>query len=100
MEWPYRWVSKNLKSLHIGITVALSPVEREHRTKEKRRRVMKIINKLRDQRGQGLMEYTLVVFLVALVFWGGMKGTNIGDELAVSWSKVIDCISTPFSCGS
>jgi hypothetical protein len=30
------------------------------------------------------MEYTLVVFLVALVFWGGIKNTNIGDELAVS----------------
>jgi Flp pilus assembly pilin Flp len=56
--------------------------------------------KLRSERGQGLMEYTLVVFLVALVFWGGIKGTNIGDELAVSWSKVIDCISAPFSCGS
>ena len=55
---------------------------------------------LRSERGQGLMEYTLVVFLVALVFWGGMKGTNIGDELAVNWSKVIDCISAPFSCGS
>jgi Flp pilus assembly pilin Flp len=61
---------------------------------------MKIINSLRDERGQGLMEYTLVMFLVALVFWAGMKGTNIGDELSVNWSKVIDCISAPFSCGS
>jgi Flp pilus assembly pilin Flp len=46
--------------------------------------------KLRSECGQGLMEYTLVVFLIALVFWGGLKGTNIGDELAVNWSKVID----------
>jgi Flp pilus assembly pilin Flp len=46
------------------------------------------------------MEYTLIVFLVALVFWGGMRSTNIGDELAGSWSKVIDCIGAPFSCGS
>jgi Flp pilus assembly pilin Flp len=46
------------------------------------------------------MEYTLIVFLVALVFWGGMRSTNIGDELAGSWSKVIDCIAAPFSCGS
>ena len=46
------------------------------------------------------MEYTLIIFLVALVFWGGMKSTNIGDELAGSWDKVIDCITTPFSCGS
>jgi Flp pilus assembly pilin Flp len=55
---------------------------------------------LRNERGQGLMEYTLIVFLVALVFWGGMRSTNIGDELAGSWSKVIDCIGAPFSCGS
>ena len=39
---------------------------------------------LRNERGQGLMEYTLIVFLVTLVFWGGMRTTNIGDELAGS----------------
>jgi Flp pilus assembly pilin Flp len=58
------------------------------------------ITKLQSERGQGLMEYTLIVFLVALVFWGGMRTTNIGDELAGSWSKVIECVSAPFSCGS
>ena len=56
--------------------------------------------KLRSERGQGLMEYTLIVFLVALGFWGGMRTTNIGDELAGSWSKVVECVSAPFSCGS
>jgi Flp pilus assembly pilin Flp len=56
--------------------------------------------KLHSERGQGLMEYTLIVFLVALVFWGGMRTTNIGDELAVIWSEVIECVSAPFSCGS
>lgn len=61
---------------------------------------MEFIRKIGDDRGQGLMEYTLVVFLVALVFWGGMRSTNIGDELAGIGSKVIDCITTPFSCGS
>jgi Flp pilus assembly pilin Flp len=61
---------------------------------------MEYIRKIGDDRGQGLMEYTLVVFLVALVFWGGMRSTNIGDELAATWSQVIDCITTPFSCGS
>ena len=45
------------------------------------------------------MEYTLIVFLVALVFWGGMRSTNIGDKLAVNWSNVVDCIAAPFSCG-
>ena len=61
---------------------------------------MKLSKSLRNERGQGLMEYTLIVFLVALVFWGGMRSTNIGDELTGSWSKVIDCIAAPFSCGS
>jgi Flp pilus assembly pilin Flp len=62
-------------------------------------RVMKLLKNLRNERGQGLMEYTLIVFLVALVFWGGMKSTNIGDELAVSLSNVVNCVSAPFSCG-
>ena len=57
---------------------------------------MKPLKNLRNERGQGLMEYTLIVFLVALVFWGGMRSTNIGDELQASWSKVVDCITTPF----
>ena len=61
---------------------------------------MSFWNRLHDERRQGLMEYTLIVFLVALVFWGGMRSTNIGDELAVSWSNVIDCVAAPFSCGS
>jgi Flp pilus assembly pilin Flp len=56
--------------------------------------------KLRNQRGQGLMEYTLIVFLVTLGFWGAMKGTDIGPELAASWSKVVDCVSAPFACVS
>ena len=60
---------------------------------------MKPLKNLRNERGQGLMEYTLIIFLVALVFWGGMKSTNIGDELAMSWSNVIDCVAAPFSCG-
>jgi hypothetical protein len=46
---------------------------------------MKPLKNLHNERGQGLMEYTLIIFLVTL---------------AGSWSKVIDCITTPFSCGS
>ena len=33
-------------------------------------RVMKLIKNLRNERGQGLMEYTLIVFLVAFGFLG------------------------------
>ena len=61
---------------------------------------MSFWNRLQNDRGEALMEYTLIVFLVALGFWGGMRSTNIGDELAASLSKVVDCISAPFSCAS
>ena len=59
-----------------------------------------IIMKLRNQRGQGLMEYTLIVFLVTLGFWATMKGTDIGPELTASLTKVVTCVSAPFSCAS
>ena len=53
-----------------------------------------------EEDGQGLVEYTFVVLLVALVFWIGVKDTAIGDQLANSWAKVVDCISAPFSCSA
>jgi len=56
--------------------------------------------KFGNQRGQGLMEYTLIVFLVTLGFWGAMKGTDIGPELVSTWSKVVDCVTAPFACVS
>ena len=31
-----------------------------------------------EEDGQGLVEYTLIVVLVALVFWVAIKSTNIG----------------------
>ncbi len=34
-----------------------------------------------EEDGQGLVEYTLVVLLVALVFWMGVRNTNVGDSL-------------------
>jgi Flp pilus assembly pilin Flp len=45
-----------------------------------------------------MVEYTLIVVLVALVFWVAIKSTNIGSGLAAGWSKVTDCVSTPTSC--
>ena len=50
--------------------------------------------------GQGLVEHTLLVLLVALVFWIGVKNTDVGDHLASGWSKVLDCITGPFVCSS
>jgi len=53
-----------------------------------------------EDNGQGLVEYTLIVVLVALVFWVAIKSTNIGSGLAAGWSKISDCVSAPTSCDS
>jgi Flp pilus assembly pilin Flp len=53
-----------------------------------------------EEDGQGLVEYTLIVVLVALVFWVAIKSTNIGDKLASGWSKVSACVTTPSACDS
>jgi Flp pilus assembly pilin Flp len=53
-----------------------------------------------EEDGQGLVEYTLIVVLVALVFWVAIKETDIGTQLANGWSKVADCVSDPQNCTS
>jgi Flp pilus assembly pilin Flp len=53
-----------------------------------------------EEDGQGLVEYTLIVVLVALVFWVAIKNTNIGNQLASGWSKVSTCVSDPANCTS
>ena len=53
-----------------------------------------------EKEGQGLVEYTLIVVLVALVFWVAIKSTNIGSGLAAGWSKVTDCVGSPSACNS
>jgi Flp pilus assembly pilin Flp len=50
--------------------------------------------------GQGLVEYTLIVLLVALVFWLGIRNTNIGNQMASGWSRVTACVGSPSSCDS
>jgi Flp pilus assembly pilin Flp len=55
---------------------------------------------LLEEDGQGLVEYTLVVLLVALVFWMGVRNTSVGSSLASGWSRVLDCVSAPLSCSS
>jgi Flp pilus assembly pilin Flp len=62
---------------------------------------MKLLHRLyREESGQGLVEYTFVVMLVALVFWLGVRDTQIGDKLAQAWAKVTTCVSAPFSCSA
>jgi Flp pilus assembly pilin Flp len=62
---------------------------------------MELLQRLyREEDGQGLVEYTLVVVLVALVFWMGVRETQVGDNLAQAWAKVLDCVTSPFSCSA
>ena len=51
-----------------------------------------------EEEGQGLVEYTLIVLLVALVFWVAIKNTNIGGELENAWGKVLTCLQDPQAC--
>jgi len=51
-----------------------------------------------EEEGQGLVEYTLIVLLVALVFWVAIKGTNVDSKLADGWSSISSCVATPTSC--
>ncbi|HXG50510.1 MAG TPA: hypothetical protein VNN77_03775 [candidate division Zixibacteria bacterium] len=50
--------------------------------------------------GQGMVEYTFIVLLVVLVFWLGVKDTDIGKLLAQGWEAITSCAAAPFSCGS
>jgi Flp pilus assembly pilin Flp len=60
---------------------------------------MSLLKRLRlEEDGQGLVEYTLVVVLAALVFWMGIRDTKVGKSLASGWSKVHNCVTLPFSC--
>jgi Flp pilus assembly pilin Flp len=61
---------------------------------------MNLRNKLHEERGQGLVEYTFIVLFVALVLWIGVKGTNAGDVLTDHWNTITDCVGSPFSCSS
>jgi Flp pilus assembly pilin Flp len=53
-----------------------------------------------EEEGQGLVEYTLIVVLVALVFWVAIKNTNVGSQLSSGWSKVTACVGDPAGCTS
>ena len=48
-----------------------------------------------EEEGQGLVEYTLMVLLVVLVFWVAIRSTNIGQALSDSWNDVITELQNP-----
>jgi Flp pilus assembly pilin Flp len=63
---------------------------------------MKIPSKvLKDTSGQGLVEYTLIVFMVVFVIWIAIKGTTVGVGTSMGdvWTKITSCVAAPFSCG-
>ena len=61
---------------------------------------MELLKRLvKEEEGQGLVEYTLIVLLVALVFWVAIRDTNIGAQLTTAWGQVTACLSTPLTCG-
>jgi Flp pilus assembly pilin Flp len=63
--------------------------------------MMKLLNRvLVEDEGQGLVEYTLIVLLVALVFWVAIKDTTVGAALANNWSNITTCVSDPTGCTS
>jgi len=51
-----------------------------------------------EEEGQGLVEYTLIVLLVALVFWVAVRTANVGGALSTSWGSVTNCLTDPFGC--
>ena len=60
---------------------------------------MELLKRLEvEEDAQGLVEYTLIVVLVALVFWVAIKNTNLGSQLASGWSKISACIGNPSGC--
>ena len=60
---------------------------------------MELLKRLvKEEEGQGLVEYTLIVLLVALVFWVAIRETNIGVELTNAWGAVILCLQGPLTC--
>jgi Flp pilus assembly pilin Flp len=52
-----------------------------------------------EEEGQGLVEYTLVVLLVALVFWVAVYGSGTEDALASAWGSIQGCLTDPLNCG-
>lgn len=62
---------------------------------------MNVIKRLyMEEDGQGLVEFSLVVLLVALVFWLGVRNTEVGESLGQAWEKVMDCVISPASCSA
>ena len=49
-----------------------------------------------EEEGQGLVEYTLIVLLVALVFWVAVKGTGAGSGALGCLDQVLWAVLTRY----
>jgi Flp pilus assembly pilin Flp len=64
-------------------------------------RTMELLKRLVvEEEGQGLVEYTLIVLLVALVFWVAVKGTNADQALTSAWESIVGCLESGTTGGS
>jgi Flp pilus assembly pilin Flp len=62
-------------------------------------RTMELLKRLVvEEEGQGLVEYTLIVLLVALVFWVAVKGTNADQALSNTWTNIVNCLNGGLNC--
>lgn len=52
-----------------------------------------------EEEGQGLVEYTLIVLLVALVFWVAVKSTNANGALSDAWNDIVGCLNSGTGAG-
>jgi Flp pilus assembly pilin Flp len=52
-----------------------------------------------EEEGQGLVEYSLIVLLVALVFWVAVKGADIDGALSSTWGTIAGCLSAGTAAG-
>jgi Flp pilus assembly pilin Flp len=61
-------------------------------------RIMELLKRLVvEEEGQGLVEYTLIVLLVALVFWVAIRSTNANTALSNSWNQIVSALNNPTS---
>jgi Flp pilus assembly pilin Flp len=47
-----------------------------------------------EEEGQGLVEYSLIVLLVALVFWMAVQGSGVDTALTNAWTSITDCLNS------
>ena len=61
-------------------------------------RIMELLKRLVvEEEGQGLVEYTLIVLLVALVFWVAIRSTNANVALTNAWTNIVNAVNNPTS---